>query len=127
MFLALLALAVYALAIISFPINMEESKATPPGILKKSVSGVYTAEEKIRNLEKRVEDYITRIGHLEDALAQMYDDATTEEYTVPSQYTISWMPDNPPRVTQRDREIAIWRTRTKGAVDLYCDEDLGFQ
>jgi len=87
---------------LQFVINMEDKKATPPGILKKSVSGVYTAEEKIRNLEKRVEDYITRIGYLEDALAQMYDDATTEEYTVPSQYTISWMPDNPPRVPYRD-------------------------
>lgn len=106
---------------------MEDNKASAPGILKKSTASAYSMEEKLRNLEKKVEEYKERLSQIEDSLFDMFDgteEIEDDEDLVPVHlpHVLSWMPDNEPRVTQRDRELAIWRAWTKYDVDLYCDE-----
>lgn len=113
-----------------FVINMEDKRATAPGILKKSTAAVYTEQEqKFNQLDKKLEEYMKRLEVVETFMSDLCDDISTEEYDAVGDlvYAKEWMPDNPPRVTPRDREIAIWRSRTRNEPSLYCDEELGTQ
>lgn len=109
---------------------MEQNKATAPGILKKSTAHAYTMEEKLRNMEKEIEAYKDRMDRVETFITELYDYSDEDnEPPVSGTFTIAWKANEQPRVTQRDREIAIWRmnnptepTIPEEIIDLTCDE-----
>lgn len=117
---------------------MEDKRASAPGMLKKSTANAYTLEEKVRNMEKEIEAYKERMNKMETYVTELFEDDgyDTEEYE-PSvgggTFTISWMPNEEPRVTQRDLEMRIWRMNNPTeptipeqdfADSLLCDEQI---
>lgn len=111
-----------------------EQKAAAPGILKKSTSMNYTLEEKVINLEKQFKDYMDRINKVEETITELFvdDGIDTEEDDDPvgeGTFTISWQANDEPSMTQRDRDIAIWRMNNPKepkidfeVIDLTCLE-----